>query len=241
LSRSGGEAIYLSVVIPAFNEEVRIGSTLDQVLFFLKQQPYSSEIIISNDGSQDQTIAVAKERLSSFESRIIGSDKNKGKGYAVRQGMLEARGRYVLFSDADLSTPIEEITGFLKALQEGYDIVIGSRALPESNIEIHQAPLREIMGKAFNVIARMFSFRDIRDSQCGFKCFKREVARDLFSRQKIDGFSFDAEILYLAQRRGYRILETGVTWRNSPQSRVSILSDPLRMFFEMLKIRRIHR
>lgn len=233
-------AFYLSVVIPAYNEEKRIAGTLDAILAFLKSHCYESEIIISDDGSQDRTVFIAKEKLRDFPHRILTVSCNRGKGHAVRQGMLAAKGQYILFTDADLSTPIEEVSRFLGFLEKGQDIVIGSRALPGAKIEIHQNCMREVMGKIFNVIARACTFQGIRDSQCGFKCFKREAAQKLFGIQKLDGFSFDVEIVFLAQKLGYRILELPVLWRNSAQSRVRVFYDPLRMFLDVLKIRRLH-
>ncbi|MFA5167158.1 MAG: dolichyl-phosphate beta-glucosyltransferase [Candidatus Omnitrophota bacterium] len=233
-------ATYLSVVIPAYNEEKRLPQSLAVVMDFLKKQPYESEILVSDDGSRDRTAAIAKELLKEFPHQILTAPQNRGKGHAVRQGMLEATGAYVLFTDADLSTPIEEVAGFLAHLEEDQDVVIGSRALPGSQVEIHQNFLRETMGKVFNLIAQRWAFKDIHDSQCGFKCFRREAAQKLFSLQKLDGFSFDVEIVYLAQKLGYRLLELPVIWRNSVQSRVQVFRDPLMMFWDVLRIRSLH-
>ncbi len=232
---------YLSVIIPAFDEAARLGKTLSEIISFLGREPYESEIIVVDDGSRDGTAEVAEKRLSDFPHEVLKNPFNKGKGRAVRQGMLKGRGKFLLFTDADLSTPIEEVRNFLRQLHQGYDIVIGSRAHPQSNLEVRQNPIRENMGKIFNRLARRLAFREVRDSQCGFKCFKREAAKDLFSRQKLEGFSFDAEIIYLAQRLGYKILEAPVTWRNSPQSRVRVLTDPVRMLRDLVRIRWSHR
>lgn len=231
---------YLSVVIPAYNEEKRLPQSLTTVLHFLKKQPYESEIIVSDDGSEDRTVALARELLKEFPHQVLATPQNRGKGHAVRQGMLAASGAYVLFTDADLSTPIEEVTRFLERLEKDQDVVIASRDLPDSRVEIHQNFLRETMGKVFNRIACLFAFRGIRDSQCGFKCFRGETARKLFGMQKLDGFSFDVEVLFLAQKHGCRILELPVIWRNSAQSRVRVLRDPFVMFLDVLKIRRLH-
>jgi len=233
--------VYLSVIIPAYNEKERIGKTLAQVVSFLEDQSYESEIIVVDDGSQDKTVVLAGEKLAQFPHQIIRNPVNQGKGMAVKQGILAGHGKFLLFTDADLSTPIEEVKRFLPFLEEGYDIVIGSRALPQSNVALPQHILRQTMGKVFNRLARLFTFDGIRDSQCGFKCFKREAAYDLFRRQRLAGFSFDAEILYLAQQRGLKILELPVTWRNSPQSRVHIIHDSFHMFVDLLKIRWLHR
>lgn len=231
---------FLSVVIPAYNEEKRLPQTLETVLAFLKKQSYSSEIIVSDDGSQDRTVALAKERLKTFPHQVLETPVNRGKGHAVRQGILAATGDYVLFTDADLSTPIEEVTKFLARLEKDQDVVIGSRALPDSQVEVHQDLLRETMGKVFNFIAQRWAFKGIHDSQCGFKGFRREAAQKLFSLQKLDGFSFDVEIVYLAQKNGLRLLELPVIWRNSDQSRVQVLRDPLMMFWDVLRIRSLH-
>ena len=231
---------HLSVVIPAFNEEKRLPQSLAAVMDFLKKQPYASEIIVSDDGSQDRTVALAKELLKDFPHQVLITPQNRGKGHAVRQGMLAATGAYVLFTDADLSTPVEEVTKFLARLEQDQDVVIGSRALPGSQIEIHQNFLRETMGKVFNLVAQMWAFKGVHDSQCGFKCFRREAAQKLFSLQKLDGFSFDVEVVYLAQRLGLRLLELPVIWRNSAQSRVQVLRDPLVMFWDVLRVRSLH-
>ena len=234
--------VYLSVIIPAYNEAGRIGLTLSKILRFLEGEPYVWEIILIDDGSTDQTSSIVRKRFSGYPScEILKNARNRGKGYSVRLGMLAARGKYLLFTDADLSTPIEEVRGFLSRLENGKDVVIGSRALPDSRVEVHQNPLREKMGRIFNWIARRLAFQEIHDSQCGFKAFRREAARDLFRRQKLEGFSFDAEIIYLAQQLGYRLLEAPVTWRNSPRSHVNVLSDPVRMFLDLWLIRWLHR
>ena len=230
----------LSVVIPAYNEEKRLPQSLETVLDFLRKQSYGSEIIVSDDGSQDRTVALAKELLKDFPHQVLVTPQNRGKGHAVRQGMLAATGAYVLFTDADLSTPIEEVARLLAHLEKDQDVVIGSRALPGSQVEIHQNFLRETMGKVFNLVAQLWAFKGVHDSQCGFKCFRREAAQKLFSLQKLDGFSFDVEIVYLAQKLGLRLLELPVIWRNSAQSRVQVLRDPLVMFWDVLRIRSLH-
>lgn len=234
--------IKLSIIIPAYNEALRIAPTIEKIKAFLRAKAYPSEIIVVDDGSSDRTAEIASDQLKDFPHLIIQNERNRGKGYSVKTGMLSAKGLYRLFSDADLSTPIEETDRFLDQLEHGgYDCVIGSRDLPDSRVEIHQNWLREIMGKVFNRLARLFSFRSIHDSQCGFKGFRRDAAQKLFALQKLEGFSFDAEIIFLAQKMGYRILETPVTWRNSSQSRVQIFKDPLAMFVDLMRIRFIHR
>ena len=233
-------ACHLSVVIPAFNEEKRLPQSLTAVMDFLKKQSYTSEILVSDDGSQDRTVALAGERLQGFPHQILITPQNRGKGHAVRQGMLAATGDYVFFTDADLSTPIEEVSKFLTHLEKDQDVVIGSRALPGSRVEIRQNFLRETMGKVFNLLAQGWAFKGIHDSQCGFKGFRREIARKLFSLQKLDGFSFDVEIVCLAQKHGVRLLELPVVWRNSAQSRVQVFRVQLILLCDVLKIRRLH-
>ncbi len=238
---AGNEEFFLSVIIPAYNEEARLGPTLDAVMAFLKRCSYRSEIVVVDDGSSDRTSEVAQQKLSGFAHQIMKNNPNLGKGGSVKKGMLAGKGKFLLFTDADLSTPIEEIEKVLKALEKGYDIVLGSRALPDSNVEIKQNVLRQSMGKIFNLFARALAFQNIKDSQCGFKCFKRQAAQDLFSRQKLMGFGFDAEIVFLAQRLKYRILEMPVIWRNSPNSRVHVIKDSLNMFLDLFRIRWAHR
>ncbi len=236
------DEVFLSVIVPAYNEANRLGPTLENIKSYLRTQSYSSEILVVDDGSTDSTVDVANSKLAGFPHTLLLNGINKGKGYSVKRGMLAGKGRCLLFTDADLSTPIQECARFLKLMAEGgYDCVIGSRALPGSQIEIRQNFLRELMGKMFNKIARALSFKEIGDSQCGFKCFTQKAARDLFTRQKLKGFSFDAEILFLAQKLGYRVLETPVIWRNSAQSRVRMVSDPLAMFADLVRMRWMHR
>jgi len=232
---------YLSVIFPAYNEAERLAKTLPRVLDFLRSQKYESEILLVDDGSQDQTVTTAEALLKGFPHKVLRQPRNRGKGAAVKRGMLAGMGRFLLFSDADLSTPIEEVEGFLKELESGYQVVIGSRAMQTSDILERQPFWREWMGRIFNFCARTLAFRNIRDSQCGFKAFSQKAAQDLFSRQKLERFSFDVEVIYLAQKLGYRILEKPVAWRNSAQSKVSVLRDSLNMFLDLLRIRWMHR
>lgn len=233
--------LYLSIIIPSYNEEDRIAPTLKKILTFIHQKKYAAEIIVVDDGSQDRTTAIAESELGNFPHKTLVETSNQGKGHAVKRGMLEAKGEYLLFTDADLSTPIEEVDRLVGCLKDGFDIAIGSRGLKDSRVEVHQNIIRETMGKTFNRIARLFTFRQIRDSQCGFKCFRKDVARDLFKSQVLKGFSFDAEIVYLAQKKGYRIAEVPVIWRNSSQSHVRILKDSFQMLVDLIRIRLIHR
>jgi len=231
-------ALYLSIIIPVYNEERRIGKTLDTIISYLNPRPYRSEIIVVNDGSKDRTSAIVNEySIRHKQVQIIESSINQGKGFSVRKGMLNANGRYVLFSDADLSTPIEEVEKLLHWLKKGYDIAIGSRGLKESIIHIHQPWYREHMGKIFNLLTRLIAIQDIRDTQCGFKCFKKEIIPDIFNKQTISHFSFDVELLKIALKKGYRIKEVPVRWLNNVQSKVNPFSDSVRMFIDLIKIR----
>ncbi len=231
----------LSIIIPAYNESKRIGSSIRQIKAYQRATGQDIELIVSDDGSTDDTASVVAQAVGDWKVGVLRSAGNRGKGHAVRQGVLASHGDIVLFCDADLSTPIEEADKMMRVLENGADIAFGSRALPDSDVQVHQNILRETMGKAFNVLARFAAFRDIHDSQCGFKCFKGDAARKLFAKAKLDGFCFDAEIAFLAQRAGYRIQEVPVIWRNSPQSKVHILADPLKMFLDLLRIRWLHR
>ena len=235
---------FVSVVIPAYNEEKRVGDTLRKIVAYARTKPFALEIIVSDDGSLDGTVDAAKSVLSSsvLPYQVLRAPMNQGKGAAVRRGMLAATGEYCLFSDADLSTPIEELDRFLPLLiEKKADVVIGSRALQGANIVEHQPWFRELMGRVFNKVATVFAFRGIKDSQCGFKCFTAEAALKLFMLQKLDGFSFDVELLFLAQKLGFRIQEMPVTWINSAATKVNVLSDPIKMFWDVLRIRAIHQ
>lgn len=228
----------ISVVIPAYNEESRIRPTLEKVHAYCADRFGESEIIVVDDGSSDNTSTLVADIAGSLENiHLIACQKNAGKGHAVRKGVLASRGGLVLISDADLSTPLEELERLVPFIHSSYDIVIGSRGLRESRIIERQPWYREGMGRVFNIFVRMIIIRDIKDTQCGFKLFKGDIARDLFSKSCIDGFSFDVEVLYLAKKAGYKIKEAPVQWINSPFSRVELISDPLKMFFELLKVR----
>lgn len=228
----------LSVVIPAYNEALRIVNTLERVIAYLERQSYRSEIIVVDDGSFDQTVPVVLNILNHVEGgTLLQNGQNRGKGYSVRQGVLASRGQYVLFSDADLSTPIEEVEKLLPRVRADADIAIGSRGLRSSDVQVHQPFYRELMGKTFNGILRLLGLSQFHDTQCGFKCFRGDAARELFARQTLDHYSFDVEVLLLADMRGYRIEEVPVRWFNEPNSRVSAIKDSARMFADVLKIR----
>lgn len=228
----------ITMVIPAYNEGARIAPTLRDMIAFLGDSGYAYELIVVDDGSSDGTFDVVGQFMAD-EARlsVVRHPKNLGKGMAVKSGFLAARGEVVFFSDADHSTPIEEVPRFMETLQEGYDIVIGSRAMADSKVEVRQPWYRESMGKAFNLLVQLFTVRGIRDTQCGFKCFKREACGPVFARQRLCGFCFDVELLFIAKKRRLKIAQVPVRWRNSLDSHVHTVKDSLRMFRDLLRIR----
>lgn len=229
---------YLSVVIPAYNEETRIAKSLEKIYLYLQQQSYTYELIVVDDGSRDQTIRVVTDIFKRIEHGVLlVNERNRGKGYSVRRGMLASTGEYVVFSDADLSTPIEEVEKLLPVLTQGYDVAIGSRGLKESDVRVHQPFYREYMGKVFNMLIRMLMLTQFHDTQCGFKGFRGDVARRLFALLTLERFSFDVEVLFLAARQGCKIKEVPVQWFNEPNTRVNALRDSSRMFQDVLMIR----
>jgi dolichyl-phosphate beta-glucosyltransferase len=225
----------LSIVIPAFNEEQRLPRTLRTVTEYLEDRGEQYEIVVVDDGSTDRTVAAAQEAASA-RLTLLTNDVNRGKGYSVRRGMLAARGARRLMSDADLSTPIEELPRLLALLDDGYDIAIGSRALAGARIEVHQPRYREIVGRLFNRMARVLAVRGLADTQCGFKLFNGPAAVEVFQAARLDGFSFDVEALFIAQQRGFRIVETPVIWRNDAATRVTMLRGWL-AFLDLVRIR----
>ena len=232
---------YLSVVIPAYNEETRLGPTLDRVLAWGDGKDFDVELLVVDDGSSDDTVGLVRRSMTEHPNlQVLENGKNRGKGFSVGHGVSRATGEHVLFSDADLSTPIEAFDGLHAALQ-GADIAIGSRNMPDSELTKRQAFYREGMGRTFNLLVRMLVFPGIRDTQCGFKLFRSEVAKELFATRKLDGFAFDVEVLFVARRRGYTVAELPVVWINDEASRVHPIRDALGMFRDILKIRRLHR
>jgi len=231
----------LSIVIPAYNEAGRIGPSLQRVWDSLRSRYGAGEfaIIVVDDGSQDRTVAVVDAiRTRSPELTLIRSPRHRGKGAAVRTGMLAATGEAILYSDADLSTPIEEVEAALRVLADGTDIVIGSRALAGSRILTHQSHLREGLGRLFNALVRATCRIPFRDTQCGFKLFRREAAQAIFQRARTNGFAFDVEAILIALQWGYRVHELPVTWANDPRSTVTLLRHPAQMLIDLWRIRR---
>ncbi|MGA2598159.1 MAG: dolichyl-phosphate beta-glucosyltransferase [Bryobacteraceae bacterium] len=225
----------LSIVIPAYNEEKRLPGTLDRVLAWLDRRALGfSELIVVDDGSRDNTAGVAESRPP---VRVLRNPGNRGKGYAVRHGMLDARGDWVLYSDADLSTPIEEADRLYDAaMKSGAAIAIGSRAVDRSLVTVHQSSFREYSGRAFNLVMRTITGLPFSDTQCGFKLYRRDAAQKVFSRQKLDGFSFDVEDLYLAKKAGVKAIEVPVHWANVEGTKVS-MGQGIKSFTDLVRIR----
>ena len=240
MSEREPKGVFLSIVIPAYNEEKRLDASLEKIRAYLAGKPFASEVIVVDDGSTDRTAEVARKALERrAPSRVVQLESNQGKGYAVRTGVLASAGEAVLFTDADLSTPIEELDKFLPRLDEGFDVVIGSRAVPGCDIRVRQARPRQAMGKFFNRLVRLFVMRACPDTQCGFKLFRRKAAIDLFSRLETAGFAFDVEVLLLARKLGYRVAEVPVVWCDSRPSRVRMVSGSWGMLKELFRIRRL--
>jgi glycosyltransferase involved in cell wall biosynthesis len=232
---------HLTVVIPAFNEAARIGLTLQRILAYFDSQLWDGDIIVVLDGGRDGTGEEVR-RVSGTDPRvaILDNEVNRGKGFSVRRGMLAARGRLLLFSDADLSTPIEEAPRLMAAIDAGADIAIASRALAASNVQVHQPWWRESMGRVFNWFVQRLALPGIKDSQCGFKCFRRDVAHRVFALQRVERFAFDVEVLSIARSLGYRITEVPVTWIDQPASTVNPVTAPAGMLLDLVRIRMNH-
>jgi len=231
----------LSIVVPAFNESARIVSSLHRIRQFVLDQQLDSEILVVNDGSTDATVQAVRSQIPAFQStatlRILENPGNRGKGYSVRHGVLQSTGAQVLFSDADLSCPIEDYCKLAHHLANGAAIAFGSRALRQSEVRIHQPKAREYSGRVFNFLVRVATALPFHDTQCGFKLFTREAADAVFSRQTIEGFGFDVEILYIARKLGFRMAEVPVVWENAEGTRVGFTSG-MRAFLDVLRVRR---
>jgi glycosyltransferase involved in cell wall biosynthesis len=229
----------LSIIIPAFNEERRLPKALDCITTYLKTRPLQGEIIVVDDGSSDSTARTAASYQDTHPNlRVISNGRNRGKGFSVRHGMLEARGEIALFTDADLSTPIEEADKLLAAIRDqGYDGAVGSRALDRSLIEIHQSAIREHAGELFNYFVRWIMRIDFSDTQCGFKAFRMDRARIIFKQQRMEGFGFDPEILFLAKRHRLRVAEVPVRWSHDAATKVNLVRDGVTMLLELLVVR----
>ena len=231
----------LSVVIPAYNEQTRIESTLRSVEDYLLNHAPAHEILVVNDGSTDGTLDVL-QRLSDGISnlRILSYDQNMGKGYAVRKGMLAASGEMILLSDADLAAPIEELPRLQAALSKGADVAIGSRDLPDSVRQVHQSSFREAGGRALNLLIQALAVPGIADTQCGFKLFTRPCAQAVFPHCFLNRFSFDVEVLYIARRLGFELAEIPINWAHKEGSKVNPINDGIRIVMDLVRIR-LHR
>jgi dolichyl-phosphate beta-glucosyltransferase len=228
----------LSIVIPSYNEELRLPATLERIAEYVKASGRDTEVLVVDDGSKDRTAAVAETFRPKFSSlRIVANGVNRGKGFSVRHGTQEARGRIVLFTDADLSAPIEEADKLLSALENNFDVAIGSRAMDRSLISVHESLFREFAGIIFNKIVRIILRLPFVDTQCGFKAFRREPCRIIFEQQRIERFGFDPELLYLARHHGLHSIEIPVRWAHSPATKVNMFRDSVQMFLDVFTIR----
>jgi dolichyl-phosphate beta-glucosyltransferase len=227
-----------SIIIPAYNEGARVGATLDKVLAHVTEQGWDAEIVVVDDGSCDNTVEIIRGYAEKNPRlRLLQNPGNRGKGYSVRNGMLQARGELLLFSDADLSSPIEEADKLFAAMAGGADIAIGSRWL-RRDLQTQRQPLyRQLFGRVFNLMLRMVLGLRFKDTQCGFKAFTRSSAKTIFPLQRIERWGFDPELLYLARKKGFKVAEVPVEWAHREGTRISPLRDGTRMFLEMLKIR----
>lgn len=233
---SGVTTPFLSLIIPAYNEESRLPSTLREVESYLKSQEFSSEVLVIENGSQDNTFSIAQDFAKDHRNFSVQRASTKGKGFAVRQGMLSASGEYRMMLDADLSMPVDQISRFLPPAQNDSNIVIASREAPGA-IRYNEPSYRHIGGRVINGMIKLLALPGLQDTQCGFKCFRAKAAEDLFSRQTIMGWSFDVEILYIARLRGYSIAELPIPWYFSEQSHLRPVNDAFQLFLDLLRIR----
>jgi glycosyltransferase involved in cell wall biosynthesis len=231
--------IYLSIVIPAFNEEHRLPKTLEQVGAFVESQSYPAEVWVVENGSHDRTYEVAQEFAQNHAYLRVLKQSERGKGRAVREGMLQASGEFRFMCDADLSMPVEEISRFLPPVLQGYDIAIGSREAPGA-IRYNEPQYRHLGGRAVNTMIRLLALPGLQDTQCGFKCFRAPIAEQLFRLQTLPGWAFDVELLYIARQRELKIVEVPIPWYFSPESKVSVVHDAIKMGMDILRIRLNH-
>ncbi len=229
--------LLLSIIIPAHNEEKRLPPTLEQVFAFLGKQDYEAEVLVIENGSMDQTYELAQSYASQHKNLRVIQEDGRGKGLAVRRGMMEAHGQYRLMCDADLSMPVAEIAKFLSHETAGFDIAIASREAPGA-ARYDEPRYRHLGGRLINLIIRLLILPGLQDTQCGFKCFRAEVADDLFKRQTLMGWSFDVELLFIARRRGYRVIEIPIDWYYRPESKVNAPRDAVRMIQDIFQIHR---
>jgi len=226
----------LTLVIPAYNEQERLPASLSKIEAFIAEQDFGVEVIVVDNNSSDDTTQVASDFADRHSYARVLHQPVQGKGAAVKKGMLEGTGDYLFICDADLSMPIEEVVKFLPPQMNGYKVAIGSRELPDS-VRIGEPEYRHIMGRVFNFIVRVLAIPKIHDTQCGFKSFEHKAAKQVFERQTIDGFGFDVEVLFIAQKLGFAIEEVPITWYHIVGSKVSPVRDTIRMFSEVLRVR----
>jgi len=234
---SSGTSPFLSIILPVHNEENRLPKTLEQVARFVSSQPFQSEVLIVENGSTDRSMEIARDFCDTHANFSAYHEEARGKGLAVRSGMLKAHGQYRIFCDVDFSMPVDEIVRFLPPQQNNIDIVIGSREAPGS-VRYDEPAYRHFIGRIFNSMVRLAVLPGIQDSQCGFKLFSAKCAEDVFQKQTLDGMSFDVEVLFIARLSGYSIIEIPVPWYFNPDSRVRLIDDSLRMAIDLLIIRR---
>lgn len=227
----------LSIIIPAYNEEQRLPDSLTSIMTFLQDQSYEAEVLVVDNGSQDRTAQIVKEFTIGYPNLLLLREDRAGKGLAVRRGMLEARGEYRFICDADLSMPIEEVNKFIPPSSTDFDIAIASREV-EGAIRYNEPLFRHFIGRIFNFLVQIVAVPGFKDTQCGFKCFRSSAADDLFRVQHLDGWTFDVEVLYIALKRGYKIIEVPIHWYYHPASRIHVVRDSIHMFIDLFRIRR---
>ena len=228
---------FFSIIIPAYNEENRLPSTLEQVVHFLEKQPFTSEIIVVENGSGDQTFEIAQQFAVGHPNVHVLRSEQRGKGLAIQHGVQAAVGEYIFLCDADLSMPVEEISKFIPPKLENVDIAIASREARDS-VRYNEPYYRHFTGRVFNTLIRLLVLPRLQDTQCGFKCIRAEVARDIFPYQTLTGWAFDVELLYIARHHGYHVAEIPIHWYFNADSKISVFRDSLRMFLDLLRIRR---
>ncbi len=228
--------IYYSIILPAHNEEKRLPAALDKLGAFLRQQSYTAEVVVVENGSSDRTLEVAQSYQEQMPQLRVIHETGRGKGLAVRRGMLEAKGEYRIFCDVDFSMPVEEINRFIPPALSKIDIAIASREAPGA-VRYNEPELRHFIGRGFNTLVRWIALPGLQDTQCGFKCFSAEVAEKVFPKQTIDGWTFDVEVLFAARRMGYNIVEVAVPWYYNADSKVRVLKDSYHMFADLINIR----
>ncbi len=233
---ASAEAPYLSIIIPAYNEERRLPASLDSILAYLAEQPYTAEIIVVENGSSDGTAAVVEQYSAGHPLVRLLRARMRGKGNAVREGMEAARGQWLFMADADLAMPVTELTKFFPPGGPNYDVAIASREA-QGAVRYNEPKMRHVMGRVFNALVRILAIPRFQDTQCGFKCFRRDVAQSVFAEQTLTGWGFDVEILYIALKKGYKVVEIPVNWYYQTDSRVRPVQDTLRMVRELLQVR----